>query len=1019
MKKITLSLLLGLLPFLLIAQLSQDWQSSKRLSDEEHVHTAIEGTNGIIIAVGYTESYPGTKRDGFFQLIDNRSGQIIRSKNVGGDQDDEFRDIIQTNNGQFILAGTTESSSKGKKDAWLVCIDENGEVLWQKNFGTDGNDAFETLVYDARQNLITAFGYRNDQKNEDIWGAQFELTPTGLTPLNEQLTYGRNEYEGVKDAVMNPQGKIILTGNYTRPKGHLFLLQLNEAGNQEWARTYGKGDEIVEDLLITSTGNYILAGSTLSPRDGENVLAIAVSAYGDELWSEDFGGEDHDAAMSVTEALDGGYYLLGRTLSHKTNARAEKIYLLKISKGGEREFEKTYGGEKDDIGRVVLQLKNGAVLLAADTQSDNAQRTDIVFQALRSSLDVMPDLRQMKGSVQFIRIDENMKLNTPGEVLRPNDRSYVTVTLINESKIALPNVSVRMNNNGAKGIQTWSTNYVGQMQPGERREVNIPVIADANPEAGSHEFPLTVMAGTVSLESSSFKIESKVPQPAKLDLLDYKAEVVSTTRGAGGSNAVKLSMTFVNGGDFTTNNANLQVQLPNGIKAVSAPGTLVIGNVPASGKREVSFTFQATADYLQYRRDATLTFQVLNNGQPNGQPVRITIDNLENPNASSGFGDKPVIIWVDPSPGNTNGNRFQTSDPNAKIRVAIASRQRLRTEDIKVYQNKTVIETNKSFAEEELTAPNGNFQEATYSRKVALKEGPNEIFVQIGEGISKKIVIDYQPRSRNLHVIAIGPTHPDLKYTSKDAQDFAKAFQQQQGKLFNQVFIRDLTSPEQTTQQEIIKAMVDLENRFRNEEILPNDVVIVFISSHGIIGTGDRYKIIPSGFDPVYGDRFTIDYKDDILAPLENIKCKKMVFIDACHSGAASAKGPFKDQRRSEMIFRLNAQSPGLSSIASCQSSEMSYEDEAWGNGAFTEAILEAFNNETVQDSDGTTYKASSDDDFLTLGELYRFVRRRVNGLVKTYKPNAPTSQTPDLINSAEGLDEDLPIFEITGTSNH
>lgn len=1019
MRKITLSLLIITLPCLIFTQvLTQDWQASKRLSANEHLHNAIEGTNGVIVAVGFTESYPGTRRDGFFQLIDNRSGQIIRSKNLGGNQDDELRDVVQTNNGQFILAGTTESDTQGKKDAWLVCIDENGEIIWEERYGSSGDDAFETLVYDPEQQLVTAFGYRNDQKSEDLWGVQLAISPKRANVLNEQLTYGRGDYENVKAAIINPEGKILLTGNHNRPKGHLFLMQVNESGTQEWVRTYGKGEEIVEDLQPSRSG-YILAGSTVDRREGENMLAIAVSSYGDQLWSEQFGGEDHDAALSVAEALDGGFYLLGRSLSHAPNARAEKIYLLKISKGGEREFQQYYGGEKDDIGRVVLQLKNGAVFLGADTDSDNAQRTDITYQALRSTLDVMPDLRQMKGSVEFIRIDENVKLNTPGEVLRPEDRSYLSVTIFNESKIALPNVSLRMGNNGVKGIQAWPTNYIGQLQPGERREVNIPVKADANPEPGSHEFPLSVMAGAVTLASTSVKIESKVPEPARLGLFDYKAEVVSTgTRGAG-SNAVKLSMTFVNEGDFSTNNAQLQAQIPNGIRALSGPQSLNIGTLPASGKRQISFTFQASPEYLQNRRDATLAFQVLNNGQANGAPIRITIDNLENPNASSGFGDKPVIIWVDPSPGNKGGSRFQTSDPNAKIRVAIASRRRLRTQDIKVYQNKTVVETNKSFAEEELSAPNGNYQEATYSRKIALKEGPNEIFIQIGDGTSKKIVIDYQPRSRNLHVIAIGPSHPDLKYTSKDAQDFAQAFQQQQGKLFNQVFIQQLTSPEVTTQQEIIKAMVDLENKFRNEEILPNDVVIVFISSHGIVGSGERYKIIPSGFDPVYGDRFTIDYKDDILAPLENINCKKMVFIDACHSGAADAKGPFKDQRRSEMIFRLNAQSPGLSSITSCQSSEMSYEDEAWGNGAFTEAILEALQNETVQDSDGTTYKASSDDDFLTIGELYRFVRRRVNGLVRTYKPNAPTAQTPDLIKGTEALDEDLPIFEITRSSNN
>ena len=177
----------------------------------------------------------------FFQLIDNRSGQIIRSKNLGGDQDDELRDVIQTNNGQFILAGTTESDSKGKKDAWLVCIDEYGEIVWEERYGTEGEDAFETVVYDRQQNLITAFGYRNDQKTEDIWGIQVEPSASQANVLNDQLTYGRNEYDKVKAPVINPSGKILLTGNHSRPKGHIFLLQVNEAGTQEWARTYGRG----------------------------------------------------------------------------------------------------------------------------------------------------------------------------------------------------------------------------------------------------------------------------------------------------------------------------------------------------------------------------------------------------------------------------------------------------------------------------------------------------------------------------------------------------------------------------------------------------------------------------------------------------------------------------------------------------------------------------------------------------------------------------------------------------------
>lgn len=1013
MKHIALILHLICLPFLAKAQLNTVWEATKKQSNDEHLEVAIEATNGTIFAVGYTESYPNNKRDGYFEIIDTRSGQILRSKNLGGRNNEAFHSIVQTNAGDFILVGYTETETKGKKDAWIVSVDENGNFQWEQKLGTAGNDAFAAITYDANRNLISAFGYRNDRKQEDIWGVQWELTATGPQLLTDQLQFGRNQYQGIQAAVTTNNGEIVLTGNLSKPKGKVFLLQLNADGQEQWSKNYGQGNELVESMHLTSTGNYILAGSTITRSEGENMYALMINKYGDELWSEDYGGEDHDAALAVTEALDGGFYLLGRTLSHKDNARSENVYLVKTTKGGDREYEKNYGGNKEDVGRAVLQLRNNYLWWGADSDSDGAQKKDIIYRAFQAEVDKIPDLSEMKGSVKFISISENIKLNTADEVLRPNDRTYFSVTLINESKITLPNVSVRIGNSGAKGIQPWSTNYVGQMQAGERKVINVPVSVDGSPDPGNHDFPLTVMTGTNSLETSKVTLESKVAKPAQLDLANYNASLVQTTRG-GSSNAVKLSMTFVNKGDISTSNAKIQAVLPNGLQAIPGQSSLNIGLVPASGEREVFFTFQATPEYLRSRRDATIAFKVLNNGQVSGPPVRVTIDNLENPNASSGLGNKPMVLWADPEPKTDGPNRFQTSDPNAKIRVLIANKQGLRTQDIKVYQNKTVVETNKSFAEEELKTTGNGFEQTSYSRKIQLKEGINEVYIQVGEGQSEKFIFEYLPRSRNLHVVSIGPNHPDLKYTSKDAKDFAQAFQKQEGKLFNQVFVTELTTAAQTTQLEIIKAMVDLENKFRNQEILPNDVVMVFISSHGVIGTGDRYKIIPSGFDPAYGDRFTIDYKDDILGPLESIKCKKMIFIDACHSGAASSKSTLKDQRRSEMIFRLNAQSPGLSSITSCQSSEMSYEDGAWGNGAFTEAILEAFDNQAVRSSDGTTFQASVDDDFLTLGELYRFVRRRVSDLVKTYKPNAPTNQTPDLIKGTEALDEDLPLYEIT-----
>jgi hypothetical protein len=180
---------------------------------------------------------------------------------------------------------------------------------------------------------------------------------------------------------------------------------------------------------------------------------------------------------------------------------------------------------------------------------------------------------------------------------------------------------------------------------------------------------------------------------------------------------------------------------------------------------------------------------------------------------------------------------------------------------------------------------------------------------------------------------------------------------------------------------------------------------LVFISSHGKISE-NRFKVLQTGYNPKY-ERIAVDYKTDILEVLQSIECKKLIFIDACHSGGA--KEGFGAV--SKAIADLAEAQPGVTTLSSSSSTEKSYEDAAWGNGAFTKAILEAFANTSLSDEEGSFQADADNDGIIRLGELYTFLRRRVPDLVKTTLPNAPTSQTPFMPENQ--LDADLPIYLI------
>jgi hypothetical protein len=338
----------------------------------------------------------------------------------------------------------------------------------------------------------------------------------------------------------------------------------------------------------------------------------------------------------------------------------------------------------------------------------------------------------------------------------------------------------------------------------------------------------------------------------------------------------------------------------------------------------------------------------------------------------------------------------------------VVSDKGLEPKNFKLRVNGVEMEGSK-FNEQELSKPkiDTGYYSYTYRNKIPLIIGVNRVEVVIDGKPSAPIFIEYAPQRSNLFILAIGPAHSDLMYTAKDARDFAEAFRNQGGveKLYPNVHVQEITSPETTNLTGIKEAVYDLNYMWKDKVISPSDVVIVFLSSHGKI-VENRFKILQSGYNPKY-ENLSVDYKTDILEVLNNLNCKKLIFLDACHSGGAKeGYGGL-----SKAVIDLAKAQPGVSTLSSCKADEKSYEAQNWGNGAFTEAILEAFSNASFSDSRGSYNADTNNDRIINLGELYDFIQRRVPQLVKTVIPNAPTSQVPFM--PEDQLDRNMPIYFI------
>ena len=970
--------------------LQTDWQKTFGRDGDVVVHKMIEATNGYLIAVGQTAANTQGGTDGWLLIADHSTGQVIAEKRFGGKKDEVLYSVTQTFEGNFLLAGATTSIGKGKSDAWLLLVDERGELLSQTTYGTPEHDEFRHLLLQSDGSVILA-GYHNDRKTGDIC-----LTKIQNDTLRWEKNIGNAEFETLSGFVSTPDGGFAFCGNTGKKAENgaenIYLAKVDAKGSLVWKKFFGeKAWEEALGLLATRDGGFAVAGLTKSKGAGDmDAWLLKANRDGTRQWDKTFGGKDADLANTLLQTADGGFLLAGSTKSHRSGARFSEAWLVQTTPGGDLLWEQTQGTDKDDVFTSSMLLHDGSIALAGANNGSTA------------CLSRCSDPYHTKNALAGIRDAVTLKLSEPSlhtadGALTPGEQSFLSFNITNTADFDLPDLRVEVDNrSGGSEVTFWNTSYYGTISKGGVKEVRIPVKGSADLAPGTQQLSVTLSSGAKSLQSFDQVITLRKPKPATLSIADHQFSA------SGRSDEVTLKVQIENSGDSTSRAAEVSFICPPGISAQGS-GSAPMGLIAAHSRRDARLTFVKTAQFSG--SVARIICVVKEAGR---EKVRKTLEWQANSGKTSLVSNGPILIWSDPAPHETGTNKVRKTDDHIEVKMTVVSPKPVNTKNIKVKVNGVEMDGSK-FNEEDLSPPRQEESKYiyTYKNKIPLQQGNNHLELVVDEVVSDALEVEFAPERANLYVVSIGPKHEDLQFTGQDARDFAAAYRNQggEGKLFNEVFVTELTTPEKTDLTGIKQAMYDLAFQWDDKQIKQSDMLLVFISSHGKIAD-NRFKVLQTGYNPKY-ERLAVDFKTDILEVLNNINCKKLIFIDACHSGGA--KDGFGGVSRA--VVDLAKTQPGVSTLTSCGSTEKSYEDKAWGNGAFTEALLDAFSGKACNDSSGE-YSADTDSDrIVRLGELYDFLRRRVPALVQAGVPNAPTSQTPFMPESQ--LDKNLPLYFI------
>jgi len=308
------------------------WTKTFGGSSDDYGRAVRQTSDGGYIITGATNSF-GTGCSDYWLIKTDASGNTIWAKTFGGNNNDEGNSVQQTSDDGYIITGYTKSYGAGGADYWLIKTDASGDTLWAKTFGGGGDDYSRQVRQTSDGGYIIA-GYTNSFGTGfyDIWLVKTDAAGDTLWTK----IFGGSGYEECYSVQQTTDGGYIMAGKtWSLSNGasnaDVSLTKTDSSGNTIWAKTFGgnlfeKGNSVRQ----TSDGGYIVTGYTESYGAGiQDAWLIKTDRSGNILWTKTLGGHSIDEGSSVQQTFDGGYIVTGSTRSY--GAGSYDVLLVKIA----------------------------------------------------------------------------------------------------------------------------------------------------------------------------------------------------------------------------------------------------------------------------------------------------------------------------------------------------------------------------------------------------------------------------------------------------------------------------------------------------------------------------------------------------------------------------------------------------------------------------------------------------------------------------------------------------------------
>lgn len=390
---------------------SNDFNDNEGLAPQSVYGEIIETKDkGFLLGGTSSSNTNGNKSAPVYGFLDlwviklDSNGNKIWDKSFGGSRNESSATIFETENGFLIGCSSSSDSGTGNKisnnkpstlqshwDFWLLKLDLNGDIIWQKSYGGSEDDIL-TKIIQINKNKYILTGTCGSNISGDV----------------SQSSIGGSDY---------------------------WFICIDSNGNKIWDKRFGGNQTEVMKSSFYMNNIIYSTGTSISSQNGDvskinngnvDCWILAIDANGNKIWDNLFGGNFDDKPYDLSGNQKNLYIGLNSNSNSigsksENNRGFEDFWIMKIDSSGKKLWDKTIGGDQYEVITSIQLLKDGSILTIGNSNSDISGDRIVARKGNKDIL--MVNLKDIRSKVQgrvFPDFNANCIYNKPSEYNIPN-----------------------------------------------------------------------------------------------------------------------------------------------------------------------------------------------------------------------------------------------------------------------------------------------------------------------------------------------------------------------------------------------------------------------------------------------------------------------------------------------------------------------------------------------------------------------------------------------------------------------